>query len=140
MLFDDGFHGMTRTWFSLKANANSHNKEGVWEFLSYLLSLETQEKQQLPVHREAFTAMAKTTIDEEAKYGLSIYPHPLTWEEAAELETSFMEDTRFFPIHVQPFIDIIKAEAADYFSGTKDIDQTREVAKNRIQLYLSENH
>lgn len=138
--FDDGCHGMVRTWSSLKANANSQNKDGVWEFLNYLLSRESQEKQRLPVHRDAFAAMAKARMDEEAKYGLSIYPDPLTLEEVAELEAYLMEDTRFLPIRVQPLIDIIKAEAADYFSGTKSIAQVREVAQNRIQLYLEENH
>lgn len=137
--FDDGCHGMVRTWFSLKVNANSQNKEGVWEFLSYLLSREAQEKETMPVHKEAFRAVAQARMDEEAKYGLRVYPDPLTWEDVAELEAYFMEDIRFLPVRVQPLIDIIKKEAADYFNGIKDIDQVRKVTQNRIQLYLEEN-
>lgn len=139
MLFDDGCHG-TVYGSSLKVNANSPNKEGAWEFLSFFLSREAQETQDLPVHKGAFAARAEEIMAEHAKFGLSVYPDPLTKEDVAELETYLMEDVRFPSIRVQPLIDIIIEEAADYFSGIKDIDQVRAVVKNRVQLYLDERH
>lgn len=138
MLFDDGCHGMVNTWFGLKVNANSPNKEGAWEFLSYLLSREVQVTQFLPAHRGAFSARAEEIMAEHARGGLSVYPDPLTKEEVAELETYLMEDVRFPSVRIQPLIDIIIEEAADYFGGIKDIDQVRAVVKNRVQLYLDE--
>lgn len=138
MLFDGGCYGQVRANFSLKVNANSQNKEGVWEFLNYLLSREAQETQDSPVHREAFAARAEDIIAEHARFGLSRYPNPLTRELAEELEAYLMEDVRFLPICVQPLIDIIKEEASDYFEGIKDIGQVRNVVKNRVQLYLDE--
>lgn len=139
ILFDDGFHGMARTWFSLKLNANSPNKEGAWEFLSYLLSQETQETYDLPVHKGAFAAHAEAILTAQAE-GWLVYSDPRTKEDVAELETYLMEDVRFASVRVQPLIDIIIEEAKDYFGGMKDIDQVRAVVKNRVQLYLDERH
>lgn len=135
MLFDDGCHGMVSTGFSLKINANSPNKEGAWEFLSFVLSQEVQVTQSMPVHRRAFTIWSEDIMAKP-----SIYPDALNKEEAAELVTYLIEDVRFSSIRVQPLIDIIKEEAKDYFGGMKDIDQVRAVVKNRVQLYLDERH
>ncbi len=133
MLFDDGFHGLVQTNASLKINANSPNKEGVWEFLSYLLSREVQETKdrEIPVHRGAFATQAKEEIRNEFRY------RELSEADVAWLE-AWIENARFPSARVQPLIDIIKEGARDYFDGTKDIGQVRDVTENQIQLYLDE--
>lgn len=135
--FDDGFHGKGTTPDTLVINANSPNKEGVWEFVSWLLSQEAQETLDLPVHRAAFAAVTEAEIEEKSSLPSTAGP-PVTREAAAELETLLMEDVRVLPVRVQPLVDIILEEAQDYFEGTKSIEQVRAVAKNRIQLYLDE--
>ncbi len=133
-LFDDGCHGWAKSHLSLKINAGSSNKEGAWEFLSYLLSREIQETKDLseiPVHRGAFATRAEEEISNEFRY------KELTGEDVAWVE-AWYEDTRFMSARVQPLIDIIKNEAGGYFDGSKDIEQVRHAIENQIQLYLDE--
>lgn len=133
--FDDGFHGEINTGKSLKVNANSPNKEGVWEFLSFLLSREAQMTHvaDLPVHRGAFAGRAEEIMADQKVKAIILESEDVEWLEA------YLEDARFLPVRVQQLIDIIKDEAQYYFGGMKSIDQVRDAAQNRIQLYLDEN-
>lgn len=65
--FDDGNHAYIVNNFVMAINAASENKEGAWEFLSFLLQEETQMEvdynSHYPASREAFAAMAQNEME-----------------------------------------------------------------------------
>lgn len=133
--FDDGFYGKAWTLFSLKINANSRHKEGAWEFISYLLSRETQEEMNyIPVYKGAIAAQAKRYAQDIAYMDY----RPLTEEDMATVTKFLEEEVRFLPVRNQPLVDIILDGAQDYFNGVKDISQVMDVIENRLNLYLQE--
>lgn len=50
-----------------------------------------------------------------------------------------MENARMLPVRTEPLLDIICEEAANYFNGSKGVEETAEVKRNRVQLYLDEH-
>ena len=50
-----------------------------------------------------------------------------------------MENARMLPVRTEPLLDIICEEAAYYFDGSKGVEETAKVTRNRVQLYLDEN-
>lgn len=68
--FDDGCHARVENNFVMAVNAGSKNKEGAWEFLSFLLGEEAQAEvkynEHYPASRAAFLAMAEKEMEEGA--------------------------------------------------------------------------
>ena len=50
-----------------------------------------------------------------------------------------MENARMLPVRTEPLLDIICEEAAYYFDGSKSVEETAKVTRNRVQLYLDEH-
>jgi len=161
IMFDDGCHAGSRAeYFILAMNANSEHKEGAWEFLSLLLGEEAQSamtEYDLPVYRKAFEETAQGLLgrvgEEGSERPQATYSHvngemvklmersinDLTEGKIEEIRRT-LEEARPFPVRPVPVIDIICEEAADYFNGTKGIEEVRAVVENRVQLYLGENN
>ena len=66
-----------------------------------------------------------------------MYFYPLTEKRIKELK-AILEDTRFTPIRTEPILDIICQEAAEYFGGTKSVEEVIEMVNNRVQVLLDE--
>ena len=66
--FDDGNHAWAVGNFVMAVNAASENKEGAWEFLSFLLNEAVQEemdyRSHYPANREAFFEVVEREIEE----------------------------------------------------------------------------
>ena len=50
-----------------------------------------------------------------------------------------MENARMLPVRTEPLLDIICEEAAYYFDGSKSVEETAKVTRNRVQMYLDEH-
>lgn len=176
-LTDDGCHNLLHSTEALAINSNSPNKEGAWEYLSFLLGQEAQSDFSYPsaspgydpsgyaMLRSAFaevmaneleegaigTIVMKTGVvnpyykagqqefkdlkgDEEAYRKL----YDIDEETVKEIE-SIIEDARHRPLRTEPIREIIYEEAADYFNGSKSIEEVVKVIQNRVQLYLNEH-
>ncbi len=162
VMFDDGCHAAARAeYFILSMSASSSHKEGAWEFLNFLLGEESQyalKDQSLPVYKEAFDATAaeilankdnqkgavsirKSLVMVEGEM-ITVYErsvNDLSEEKIAELRKT-IEEAKPIPIRTGPIMDIICEEAADYFSGYKNIEEVRLIIENRVRLYLEENN
>lgn len=143
MLFDDGCHPVINTghYSMLAINANAENKEGAWEFLSFILSEEVQKSvpefwSTLPVKRDTFYEIADDIIKNGWEKGLRV-DFELT-EKRVEEMVAYIEDARALPVATESILEIICEEAQDYFDGTKEISQVAEVIENRVNLYLQE--
>lgn len=143
-LFDDGCHPcVNSSYFVLAVNANSENKEGAWEFLSFLLSEEAQltlydSSKDLPVKRSAFQAAAEAEITDWHPTTVNIAFDGALTQERVDRMVSFIEDARAAPVATEGILEIICEEAQDYFGGVKEISQVAEVIENRVKLYLQE--
>lgn len=162
VLFEDGCHMAINSAYQILAvNANSRNKEGAWEFVSYLLGEETQEAlaengNTFPVSREAFRAAVEKDLEMLALEGKikmgsgylfrgkyveeheEIHDGDITEEWVEELIRA-AEGARNLPIRTEPVLEVILEEAEDYFNGVKDREAVVDVIENRVRLYLKEN-
>jgi len=156
-LFDDGCHAAVESDSALAINANSSNKEGAWEFISFLLGEEVQSGDSgVPVSRKAFDIWTKRQKErladeklEEMIYevlpdgtyeymGKTIYTEADVTDEIIEEYTGMLEDTRTYPIRTVSILAIISEEAEDYFQGSKGPEEVSRLITNRVQVYLDE--
>lgn len=147
-LFDDGCHALSGSLYTMAVNANSVNKEGAWEFITFLLGEEVQCKDELdtvPVHRDYFHEWLERQIQlytevqyKNGKPYISPYVGIHIPEEKKEAYEKAIEDARPLPIQTAPILKIIQEEAEDYFNGSKSAEEVSRVINNRVQLYLNE--
>ncbi len=134
----------------MAVNANSANKEGAWEFFSFLLEEEVQyrEKAYLPsVHRESFDKWLEWKLwwltEPRFKNGkgiIPVYHGENTSMEKRDAYKKAIEDARPLPIRTAPILTIIQEETKDYFTGSKSAEEESRVINNRVQLYLDERN
>lgn len=139
---------------TLAINAASENKEGAWQFLSYLLQEEVQEELgtdamcfYFPVNRQAFYEAGNYWLTQHIGHVLQMAEAPewdieadwFTEEQLEDLNALFAKAV-FFPWRTQEILSIIEEETALYFDGSKGMDETIAVIQNRVQLYLDECH
>lgn len=133
---------------ALYMNAQSAHKEGVWEFMEYMLGKEVQlalgediQYLYLPVLKEAFLEAGQKSIG-----GMG---GAFMLAEADDVETTFteedlaalyelMEGIRTIPRCPAAIREIICEEAESYFDGDRSVEEACELIQNRVQLYLDE--
>lgn len=163
VFFDDGCHMAFFPFSALAVNANSAHKEGAWEFICFLLGEEAQniyaEQGNMPASRSAFDLLMEgekarvagenkiirtiTMIGENGAPGESwteVFTSKDVTEEKIEAYRKTIEEARAYPVRTLPILDIIYEEAADYFNGSKSLDEVCGIIENRVQLYLNEIH
>ena len=157
-LFDDGCHVAVTSYSALAVNVNSPHKEGAWEFISFLLGETAQSASSgIPASRSAFGSWVekqkarvaggkslhklhtkKLPDGSRVITGETIYTEAdITDEIIAEFRET-LEDARPYPLRTVPILDIIRDEAADYFSGSKSAGEAARLVTNRVQTYLDE--
>lgn len=137
---------------TLAINAASENKEGAWQFLSYLLQEEIQEELgtnamyfSFPVNRQAFHEAGSYWLEQHIGHVAQPAEDPeweieaewFTEEQLEDLNALFAEAV-FFPWRTQEILSIIEEETPLYFDGSKGLEETIAVIQNRVQLYLNE--
>ena len=157
-LFDDGCHVADTSSSALAVNTNSTNKEGVWEFISFLLGDEAQSASKvIPASRKAFDVWVEEQKERFADgkeihvtytnrlpdgssrfKGTIVYTEADITEEIIEEYVETLEDAHPYPIRTAPILDIISEEAADYFNGSKSAAEVARLVANRVQTYLDE--
>lgn len=133
---------------ALYMNAQSDHKEGVWEFMEYMLGKEVQlalgediQYLYLPVLKEAFLEAGQKSIG-----GMG---GAFMLAEAGDVETTFTEEDltalyelmdgiRTIPSCPSAIREIICEEAERYFDGNRSAEEVCGLIQNRVQLYLDE--
>jgi multiple sugar transport system substrate-binding protein len=124
-------------------NRNSKNKRTAWEFLKFLLSAEVQASlppADLPIHNRAREEKAERLLsgsfmgreaapDERQREAARNYAAAVE-ELSDRISRYVLEDT--------VINDMIAAEAAYFFRGTKTAAEAAAALQNRVNLYLNE--
>ena len=142
-------------------NANSKNKEGVWEFFRFLMTKERQENLQsanagFPIMRSALEKQFEE--DMQAEYyedvdGTKKEKPKATWTSgmSGEITVDVYAATQEQVDRVRQMIDaagvdqidsqmleIIMEEAQSYFDGQKSAEDVAALIQNRMQVYVNE--
>ncbi|MBD5536210.1 MAG: extracellular solute-binding protein [Lachnospiraceae bacterium] len=162
VLFDDGCHLALSSFSALAINANSAHKEGAWEFICFLLSEDAQNfyavNGGMPALKSAFDLLIDGQKEQVAggkkftiistvvgangaagEQSVEVYGEEDITEEKIEAYRKMLEGACPYPIRTLPILDIIYEEAADYFNGSKSLDEVCGIMENRVQLYLNES-
>lgn len=108
---------------------NSQNKEGAWEFIKYMLSLDRQlnlgEYANLPVNYEALKRIADSTISDDAKV----------------LLFSLLGRTKYAQAYAdEGLVEIIISSGQSYLNGDKSLEETIKLIQSRASIYVSEQY
>jgi hypothetical protein len=137
------------------SEASSH-KEGAWEFMEYALTPDTPRWIHFPIFKSELLEMVEEYMD-------SINKNNSNLSEDGMHYASFQVGSTFLvPYHkpteedIDQFLDLIEhasstkkaaefiiyttlAEAADYFDGSKTVEEVAQNIQNTIQQYVDEN-
>lgn len=149
VLFDKGCYAVLSANQCMVLNANAANKDGAWEFLSFLLQEEVQKTGReyssgYPASRAAFEQLL---LQERIAGPKKVSGAGNSWtegdgkaltEQDMEELRRLLTEARYVPIRTEAVLDIVYEEAQDYFNDIKTIEQVAEVIENRVRLYLEE--
>lgn len=139
-LFDDGCHAVSSSGYALAINANSPNKEGAWEFISFLISEKAQSDFHTfytPPHRGAYELWLQNELMWARGANIPGVSYDTSEEKLTEIRQR-IEDARPLPYRTAPILDIILEEAADYFNGSKSAEEISQIINRRVLLFLNE--
>lgn len=138
--------------------SKSEVKEGAWEFLRILMTKDYQCSDENPIgtptNKDAFESYMKTKTATEAytdEYGRDIQPNeysvylddceivagPLS-DENEKMYRDLVNTTTKVKGNDDTVLQIVCEEAAAYFKGKKDLDETAEIIQDRVTTYLNE--
>lgn len=161
MLFDDGCHAAALNSVTLAVNSSSANKEGAWEFISFLLGDEAQsggvevshasrrafdiwvgrQREQVADGREIYEMVRGTTRLPDGSWEIKeihTYSEADLSEERVRQYLEMLEDARTYPIRTAPILAVISEESEAYFNGSKSAEEVARLVTNRVQTYLDE--
>lgn len=158
-LLDDGCYGATDWRNTMMINANSAQKTGAWEFITFLLAEDAQMTQMsIPVNKAALSVCVRENnrkqfennsiarvgclyVDEgEYVKVYKEYTYEDMTEERIEEYLGELEKVRNLPFRTAPVLDIVCEEAESYFNGSKSIRDVSAIIENRVRLYLMERN
>ena len=127
---------------TLCMNAKSEYKEGVWEFLEYVMSPKGQE-----ILSEYYFAVLKSEFEKDYQeelttpsiIGVVNYDGIYTTREQVEKIAALLENARQESIRTEYVWSIIHEETEHYFNGENSIEQVTEIIENRVSMYMAEN-
>ena len=129
-------------------NGESENKDGVWDFLQFLLSEEFQNEIDwgFPVREDSFERYLENSYRsrEENERMAQEYFYSTNYYEPTEedfegvrnmVDHSILERNTFIQSQVK---NILYEEVGMFFSGDASMEETLEKIDNRVTLYLNE--
>ena len=122
-------------------NANSVHKEGVWQFIQFLL--ENQElvlsDHMLPVQEKVL--LESVEADSREDYSMLVQGERIEVVISQGMTDRFWECLNYAqpaPYRTRQILQIVQEEAETYFTGDKTIEEISAVIENRVRLYLAE--
>lgn len=125
----------------------SENKEGAWEFIKCLLTVEEFKGilGGFPVYRQHFDELVEEAMQENENAGFmyslsdgtTINMEPLT-EEQARILRELVYSAEKTAEYDTAIYNIILEETQSYFAGQKTAEEVGAVIKDRVEIYLEE--
>ncbi len=135
---DHGNGGVFNTGFTVSINAQSTEKEKIWDFMKYLLSEEYQKDMSLPVHRGALEfqiEQAEHNVTFMA-FGEMFVGALEPWE--SDILRDYIEGVRTCSYYDYRVHDILLEEAEKMLAGDQTPQECAEMMQSRVSIYLSE--
>lgn len=140
----------------LAMTTSCKNKEGAWQFMRTMLSEETQQNQwYFPIMQKVYDeklaeAMKQEyTTDENGNKipvshggmsygnGQTVEFYAITKEEADQFNAMINSVTKVYSNDTS-LINLITEDAAAFFAGEKDVNQTADIIQSRMNIYINE--
>lgn len=124
-------------------NSASENKEGAWDFLSFVLSEEMQDRIDwgFPARKDSFEKMLESYEDEVRveDFGWTLGKGTTLLEGDLDMVRQLVESAVYDTAGAGNVIrSIIFEEAGMYFAGDATLEDTVRKIQNRVSLYLEE--
>ncbi len=143
---------MLQTGISVSAKADEKTREGAWQFVKRLLAPDYQNcVSEFPVRNDSLKKLAERDMEHDPKrvnYGIVTMGTMSLSSAVSDIGEPNEEDVQ----RVMDIIasadcilredmtvnDIIAEEAAEFYNGSKTAEETAELVRMRIRLYLTE--
>ena len=142
--------------FSMAISEESAFKEEAWDFISYFMKDEYQDKvtDEFPIKLSSLNKKAEeertpeTWIDEET--GEEIVETPSYWigeeeielkmptEEECQYVIEFLKNIDYRQKQIEEIKAIIEEDSAAFFEGEKSAQQVADTIQSRVKIYVSE--
>ncbi len=135
---DRGNGGVFNTGFTVSINAQSAEKEKIWDFMKHLLSEEYQKKLSMPIHRGALEfqiEQAEHNVTFMA-FGEMFVGALESWE--SDILRDYIEGVRTCSYYDYRVHDILLEEAEKMLAGDQTPQECAEMMQSRVSIYLSE--
>ncbi len=135
---DRGNGGVFDTGFTVSINAQSAEKEKIWDFMKHLLSEDYQKKTSMPIHKGALDAkfyQAEHNITFKA-FGEMFVGALEEWE--SDILRDYIEGVRTCAYYDYRVHDILMEEAEKMLAGDQTPQECAEMMQSRVSIYLSE--
>ncbi len=135
---DHGNGGVFNTRSTVSINAQSTEKEKIWDFMKYLLSEEYQKKVSLPVHRGALELQIEQAEHNVTfmAFGEMFVGALEPWE--SDILRDYIEGVRTCSYYDYRVHDILLEEAEKMLAGDQTPQECAEMMQSRVSIYLSE--
>ncbi len=140
MVQDAGNGGVFETPFTISLNAQSAQKERIWEFVKHLLSEDYQKHltESLPIHQGAWDYKIEEAEGMvTANVGGRVFIGELeTWE--SDLLCDYVENIRTCAYSDHKIQNILLEEMEKLYAGDQTAQECAEMMQSRVSIYLSE--
>ena len=126
-------------------NAHSKNKALAWAFLKFLMSEEIQGSPSLlglPVNNAAYAekilAHFADGFSDDGKQVINDADNLEAYNRCVDCLNRFIGYLNFFPVTDHIIDNMVDAEAALVFNGSKSADEATASLQNKVQIYLNE--
>ena len=128
---------------TIAMNADSAHKEGVWQFIRFLLAEENQKlvlsDNLLPVHEGVLSDSVNESSGQDYRtimQGREI--EVIISQEILDRFWECLDNAKPVSNRTKQVLAIIQEEAELYFTGDKSIEEISDIIENRVRLYLAE--
>lgn len=138
---EDGNGSMFSPTQLVAVSSASENKEGAWEFISFILSEEIQSSEinYLPVNRRVLESQIQQGLEGKLKAPLGdTYTFVEIEREEADKFLDLLEHMEVVETLDPVIIPIIKDEAQSLFDGARTAQETAEIIQSRVSIYMGE--
>ncbi len=140
---EDSSGGVFRSDFTLSVNAQSEEKDAVWDFMKYLLSEKYQKKltESLPVHKatlEYQLDLATNLVGTNVYYDGNQVNIGAATQESMNALGDYLNsiDTAFY--YDATVEQVLREETEMFLAGDQTAEQAAKMIQSRVSLYLSE--
>ncbi len=140
---EDAIGGVFRSDFTLSVNAQSEEKDAVWNFMKYLLSEKYQKKltESMPVHKatlEYQLELATNLVGTNVYYDGNNVNIGAATQESMDTLAAYLNSVKTAFYYDATVEQVLREETEMFLAGDQTAEQAAKMIQSRVSLYLSE--